>query len=178
MMEGAAEPVAMDRAHQALIFATALAQKPLDVIEFGVGSGATSEALIAAINYNQHGRLTCVDNWIDWGGAEPPVAERLRQSGVTVVCESERAFTVAAPANAYDLLVSDADHNSAGGWIADTFRIVRSGGILFFHDAAATNYAAMAKIREFTKSFPHQMFERSSRPDERCGRGLLMVWKP
>lgn len=176
--DGEVPAVAMDRAHQAVIFAMAVAQKPMDVLEFGVGSGAISRALIAALNYNQHGRLTCVDNWIDSGGIEPPIAETVRKAGATVIGQDEYSFTAGAPTGAYDFLVSDADHNEAGRWVAETFRLVRPGGILFFHDAAATHYAAMALIREYARPFPHLLMDRSSRADERCGRGLLMVWRP
>jgi predicted O-methyltransferase YrrM len=155
-----------------------LARKPERVLELGMGSGYVTSSLLHALRYNRKGSLTSVDNWFDWNGVEPPFAANLRAQGATVVTSGEEDFVRLAPDDAYDLLVSDADHFKSGGWLDQHLRIVAHDGFLFFHD---TNQPRMfpslatieGQIRE--RGLPHFHFKGSSRPDERCQRGWLFV---
>jgi hypothetical protein len=56
-------------------------------------------------------------------------------------------------------------------------RIVRAGGLMFFHDTANPEFPNLAKILEdvWERKLWHYHFTASSRRDERCHRGWLMV---
>jgi SAM-dependent methyltransferase len=171
------DPTALDLAHVALLQGTAASLKPERVLELGVGSGYATDAVLQALAWNGRGELTCVDNWCDWGGREPPHARDLRDRGVTVVHSEEGAFVRAAPTDRYDLVISDAAHGAADRWVEDSLRIVRPEGVLFFHDTANPDFPNLARITAHVAraGLPHYHFARSTRPGERCGRGWLMV---
>jgi predicted O-methyltransferase YrrM len=170
--------VAIDLAHDMFLVGAVLARKPERILELGVGSGYVTHSLLHAIRYNRKGKLTSVDNWADWQGAEPPFAANLRAAGVSLIVSGEEEFVRAAPDNAYDMLISDADHFRSSGWLDQHLRIVASDGFLFFHD---TNQPRMfpglatveGQIRD--RGLLHFHFKESSRPDERCERGWLFV---
>ena len=54
--------IAIDDPHAMLIFGLAISHKPEQVLEIGVGSGFLTQTLLNAVEYNQRGILTCVDN--------------------------------------------------------------------------------------------------------------------
>lgn len=171
--------VAIDRAHAVFLMGAVLARKPRDLLELGVGSGFVTRTLVAGVRYNGVGRITAVDNWLDWRGDEPPVIAELRAAGVEVMAPvPERDFVHGAATDAYDLLVSDADHRRSGTWVDEHLRIVRHDGFMFFHD---TNHADRFKtlgliekrLRELRLPFHH--FTESTRDDERCERGWLFA---
>lgn len=170
--------VAIDLAHNVFLVGAVLSRKPEQVLELGVGSGYVTRSLLYALRYNRKGRLTSVDNWFDWKGAEPPFAAGLRAAGANIVVSGEEEFVRAAPNDAYDLLVSDADHFKSASWVDQHLRIVQHGGFLFFHDTnqprAFPGLAGIeSEIQE--RGLPHFHFKDSSRPDERCQRGWLFV---
>lgn len=111
-----------------------LSRKPENVLELGIGSGYVTMSLLHALRFNGRGKLTSVDSWFDWRGVEPPGVANLRGAGVNVVTSGEEEFVRAAPADAYDLLVSDADHFRSHLWLDQHLRIVAHDGFLFFHD--------------------------------------------
>jgi SAM-dependent methyltransferase len=170
---------AIDRAHNLFLFGAVAARKPKAVLELGIGSGFTTRALLHALQYNGTGTLTAVDNWADHGGVEPPMAAEFRAAGVTIVAPvSEESFVRSAPDDAYDLLVSDADHRRSGTWIDEHLRIVRHDGFLFFHD---TNHPDSYKLLGLVEKrirelgLPYFHFTESSRADERCEWGWLFA---
>jgi hypothetical protein len=171
--------VAIDRAHNVFLMGALLSRKPRDVLELGIGSGFVTRTLVEGVRYNGVGRVTAVDSWTDWRGDEPPIMGELRDAGVEVVAPvTEEEFVHQAPADAYDFLVSDADHRRSGTWVDEHLRIVRHDGFMFFHD---TNHANRFKtlgliekrVRELGLPFYH--FTESTRPDERCERGWLFA---
>jgi len=170
--------VAIDLAHNVFLVGAVLARKPENVLELGVGSGYVTNSLMHALRFNRKGRLTSVDNWFDWRGVEPAGVANLRAAGVNVITSGEEEFVRAAPSDAYDFLVSDADHFRSGAWLDQHVRIVQHDGFMFFHD---TNQQPMfpslgtieGQIKE--RGLPHFHFKESSRPDERCQRGWLFV---
>ena len=172
-------PVAIDVAHNLLLIGALVAQKPERVLELGIGSGYVTRSLIAGLRYNQRGTLTAVDNFLDWNGAEPPYVAELRASGVNVVAPmEEKEFVFAAPSEAYDFMVSDADHSRSGTWIDEHLRIVRDDGFMFFHDTNhPTKYKSLKLIEKRIKELglPYYHFTQNSRPDERCDRGWLFA---
>lgn len=170
--------VALDLAHNVFLVGAVLARKPERILELGVGSAYLTNSLMNAIAYNRKGCLTSVDNWCDWGGNEPAFASGLRDAGVNLVVSGEEEFVRAASDDAFDFLVSDADHFRSASWLDQHLRIVQHDGFLFFHD---TNQADMfpglatleSQIRD--RGLPHFHFKESSRPEERCQRGWLFV---
>jgi hypothetical protein len=87
-----ANVVAIDLAHNVFLVGAVLARKPANLLELGVGSGYVTNSLLHALRFNHRGRLTSVDNWFDWGGAEPAFASSIRAAGVTVVVSGEEEF--------------------------------------------------------------------------------------
>jgi len=173
-----ANAVAIDLAHNVFLVGAVLARKPERVLELGVGSGYVTNSLLHALRFNRKGKLTSVDNWFDWKGVEPAFVAALRAAGVSVVVSSEEDFVRSAPDDAYDFLVSDADHFKSASWLDQHLRIVQHDGFLFFHDTnQPRTFPGLATIEEQikTRGLPHFHFKESSRPEERCQRGWLFA---
>jgi len=175
--------VAIDRCHNMFMMGALLSKKPDDILELGLGSGYVTISLIHGVRYNGKGKITCVDNWADARGAfMEDLSADLKKLGVNVVAPVEEySFVSGCPSDAYDFLISDADHVNSGTWVDQHLRIVRSGGFLFFHDTNELNlYPNMALIvkRVTELNLCHYHFKESSRPDEQCERGWLFVMKP
>jgi predicted O-methyltransferase YrrM len=178
---GRAEPqdAGMDACHYLQIVGSLIAKKPDRVLEVGIGTALLTVGLIMGLRYNRCGTLTCVDNWGDWHGAEPPDIESLREAGVTVIAPVEELqFLRDCPDNAYDFIISDGDHRNSGSWVDEYFRITKPDGFMYFHDT--NNYGTfpslaliMTRVKEL--QLPYYHFTQSSRVDERCERGLLFV---
>ncbi|MDQ6828428.1 MAG: class I SAM-dependent methyltransferase [Gemmatimonadota bacterium] len=171
--------VALDRAHNLFLFGCLVSRKPQHVLELGIGSGFVSWTVVHGLRYNTRGSLTSVDNWLDWKGVEPPIAAELRAAGVEIIAPvAEKDFVRSAQTDAYDFLISDADHRRSGSWIDEHLRITQHDGFMFFHD---TNHeeryqglkAIQSRIAEL--QLPHFHFTESSRADERCERGWLFA---
>ncbi len=173
---------AIDAPHANLLCGVIMSSKPARVLELGVGTGYATKAITDALLYNKHGALTCVDNWIDYGGEEPPLAGELRSLGAIVVTASEGEFVAACRdtmAGAYDVIVSDADHHNAQNFVDDHLRLLAPGGFLFYHDTINGDYPNLATIREklTAAGVKFTEFSKNTRPDERCQRGWLMATK-
>jgi predicted O-methyltransferase YrrM len=180
MIEGYDNPekVSLDRAHNLFIVSSILAKKPDDILEIGVGRGFVTVGLIIALKYNRKGRLTCVDNWIDYRFAEPPGIDEYRSLGATVVNMPEEQFVRQAPTDGWDVLISDADHKNSHLWLDETLRIVRNGGFMFFHDTNQPElYPGLSRVEQSLtqRGIFCTHFRQSSRPDEQCHRGLLFA---
>lgn len=172
--------VSIDLAHAALLQGVILSMKPARVLELGFGEGYTSRVISDALEWNGTGDLTIVDNWCDWGGQRPNQSQ-VQSDRVAVVTADERDFVRSAPTDRYDILVSDADHQRSHFWLSDHLRIVKPGGVLFFHDVGkGTDFRNLQGIPAMLRSFgiPHKLFESSTRADERCERGWLVAFKP
>ena len=172
--------VAIDDPHALLIFGLAVSHKPQQVLEIGVGSGFLTRTLLNAVDYNQCGTLTCVDNWFDTEGKEPKFFDALRSRGAGFVFSSEKEFVKGCKAEAYDFILSDGDHFNSGEWIDDTLRILRPGGVVVFHDTNQPDvFPSLGKIVKRVEELGlfHYHFIQKSRKDERTDRGLLLVFK-
>jgi predicted O-methyltransferase YrrM len=170
--------VAMDLAHNFFIVGSVLASKPKSILELGMGSGYLTSSLVRALEYNRVGTLTTVDSWFDTNGVEPSVAKDFRKSGVNVVCSTEEEFVKQAATDGYDFLISDADHVRSFEWLDQHIRLTKPDGIMFFHDTNDPEmFAGLATIECQVKerNLPYFHFNQSSRPGERCNRGLLFV---
>ncbi len=171
-----ADEVPMDDNHIALIKSLAMCSKPNHILELGIGSGAVTNALLEAMAHNGNGAtLTCVDNFTDWGGDRPEESDDLP---VTLFVQNEREF-VSSCEDTFDFIVSDADHDHSHEWIAGTLALLNAGGIAVFHDISNPDYPNLLSIVQQVKSsgMAHAVFNKSSRADERCHRGILVVFK-
>jgi predicted O-methyltransferase YrrM len=172
-------PVAIDVAHNLFLIGALVARKPEQVLELGIGSGYVTWSLLHGLRYNRRGRLTSVDNFLDWKGAEPPYVQELRDRGAEIIAPmEEKEFVFGAPSDAYDFMVSDADHSRSGTWIDEHLRIVRNDGFMFFHDTNhQTKYKSLKLIEKRIRELrlPYFHFTENSRPDERCDRGWLFA---
>jgi predicted O-methyltransferase YrrM len=169
---------AIDCAHNIFVIGAVLSKKPRNVLELGIGTGYLTMSLVHALRYNQTGQLTSVDNWLDTHGLEPKLAAELRAAGVRVVCSSEGEFVHQAPTDAYDFLISDADHYSSASWLDQHIRIVEHDGLMFFHDTNLPSVfpgLAMLEARVKKLGLPYYHFKQNSREDENCYRGMLFV---
>jgi predicted O-methyltransferase YrrM len=170
--------IAIDCARNIFVIGAVLSKKPRNILELGIGTGYLSMSLVHALKYNQTGQLTSVDNWFDTHGWEPRLGAELREAGVEVVCASEEEFVRQAPTDAYDFLISDADHQRSWCWLDEHIRIVEHNGLMFFHDTNQPDmFPGLAELESrVTKlGLPFYHFARSSREDERCSRGILFV---
>jgi predicted O-methyltransferase YrrM len=173
-----ANAVAIDLAHNVFLVGSVLSRKPERVLELGVGSGYVTSSLLYALRYNRKGKLTSVDNWFDWNGAEPAFASAFRAQGVSVIVSGEEEFVRSTPDDAYDFLVSDADHFQSHSWLDQHLRIVEHDGFLFFHDTnQPRTFPGLASIEAQlqARGLPSVHFKESSRPEERCQRGWLFA---
>jgi predicted O-methyltransferase YrrM len=170
---------AMDVCHYLQIIGSLLAKKPEQVLEVGIGTAQLTAALVMGLRYNGTGVLTCVDNWSEWRGVEPAGIVALRESGVRVVAPvSERNFLSECPDNTYDFVISDGDHRNVDQWVDDYFRITRPNGFIYFHDTNNNSmFPAISRVLERVQELglPYYHFIKSTRPEERCERGLLLV---
>ena len=170
--------IAIDCAHNIFVIGAALSKKPRNILELGIGTGYLSMSLAHALKYNQTGQLTSVDNWFDTHGWEPRLGAQLRAAGVEVVCASEEEFVRQAPTDAYDFLVSDADHQNSWCWLDQHIRIVEHNGFMFFHDTNQPDmFPGLAELERRVEELglPFYHFTQSSRKDEKCSRGILFV---
>jgi hypothetical protein len=77
--------------------------------------------------------------------------------------------------------LSDADHWNTQNWFDLVYsKILSRGGILLYHDV--TNLALFPNLLQIFEdalrnSYHYVLFNRNSRPGERCDRGLLAVFK-
>jgi predicted O-methyltransferase YrrM len=169
---------AIDVAHNLFLVGALVARKPRRVLEVGMGTGFVTASLVYGIAYNGVGELTCVDNWMDWGGQEPDWVQQVREAGVRVAAPmDERAFLGSVVADAFDLVVSDADHLHSHAWVDEYFRITAHDGFIFFHDTNSPVFRNLHTIVERVRALglPHFHFTDSTRADERCNRGWLFV---
>jgi len=170
---------AIDRNHNLFLMGALLSKKPENVLELGIGTGYVTWSLIFGIAYNQKGKLTSVDNLLDWKGEEPEGIQSIRDAGVHVIAPlGEKEFLDQCENDTYDFIISDADHLNADSWIDEYFRVAIKDSFLFFHDTnQAQRYPNLLNIEKRIKElrFPYFHFTENSRPDENCHRGWLFV---
>ena len=131
---------AIDRNHNIFLIGALLSKKPENVLELGIGTGYVTWSLIFGLAYNQKGKLTSVDNYLDWNGNEPNGIQAIRDAGVNVIAPiEEKDFIKKCKHDTYDFIISDADHLNADSWIDDYFRIACNNAFLFFHDTNQYN---------------------------------------
>ena len=164
----------IDLCHNVLLVGTVISSKPTNILELGIGSGYVTKSLLHAIRYNGIGKLTTVDNFHD--GPIDGLVNELKEMGANVCAPiTEEKFVRSAKTDEYDLLVSDADHTHSGEWVEEIYRIVKPNGIMFFHDIFYTESVNRYLKMAISTNRPHFVFNSSSRPNEECTNGWLMV---
>lgn len=192
----ALSPVQIDVCHGDLVTALIKVQKPKNLLELGFGSGYTTKKIIEALEWNESGdpdpdygppaRFTMVDNWLDWGGQLPEAVKPFVGSRASVVQANEIGF-VFSTKETYDFIFSDADHFNTDKWFDYVYdRLLNPNGILVYHDICESDpgpgrawFPNLANILHRTRrlGIDHKLFKRQSRRDERCWRGLLVLFK-
>ena len=173
---GVRHGTSIDLCHGLTILGTAVSAKPKSILELGVGRGFVTNILLDAIEFNGIGELTCVDNLHD----DFPLTlfGNLRNRGAKIIEPiSEKDFVFQTEENTYDFLMSDADHNHAGEWTDQIFKIMKPNSFMFFHDITNPGYPNLLNYETRAKELnkPYYIFNQESRFDERCWAGLLMI---
>lgn len=171
---------AIDSAHGMLILGALMSSKSKNVLEIGIGTGFITNMLLNAIEYNKIGHLTSVDNFHDLGGNLPNQTLdilKTKQNIKIIAPMEEKDFVFSCEENSFDFLVSDGDHLHAGEWVDQIFKIMKPDSIMFFHDVNNPGYLNLRnyKTRSDELGKPNFLFKESSRSDEDCHRGILMV---
>lgn len=178
----------IDKCHIDLIAGLIKAQKPKNVVELGLGSGKSSEGILEALNYNgEDYKYILVDSGIDWGTDVPEEKLKfLSNYKNTGFCKANEIDFVFNVKETFDFILSDADHWNTDKWFDYVYdRLLNKGGILVYHDVSlghegiSMNFPNLDNIyhrcKHLNLNFRH--FNKSSRSDEECGRGLLVIFK-
>ncbi len=181
--QNAAEALKIDQAHAKLIYGLVVANKPQRILEFGLGGGASTEAILEGISYNaNHPHYTLVDNWMDFGGQIPgEILAYLKTTPIHTVTSDEKSFVFDTP-HTYDFIMSDADHGSTQQWFEYVYdQLLNPGGILIYHDINIVEEVGV-QLREIyfqarKRNLPYHLFNKNSRSEERCQRGLFVLFK-
>lgn len=165
--------VSIDVCHNMLLFGAVMSHKPDRILELGIGDGYTTMSLLYGIKFNGKGSLVSIDNYSYRNQA---ALDMLKKAGANIVAPvGEEEFVKSQADDAYDFLVSDADHNNSGKWTDDIFRIVRNDGVIFVHDIFY-NPSVTMYLKECQRlNKPYFLFNSSSRKDEECELGWLMI---
>jgi predicted O-methyltransferase YrrM len=172
------EGVSIDFSHSFYVFGLVTSLKPTKVLEIGMGAGFVTNCLLYAIDYNQHGKLTCVDNWYDWQGTPPEYVKGFEQRGAKIITSDEYNF-VSTCEDTYDLIFSDGNHNEGGNWVPEIFKLLNKNGVLFAHDIRMERYPTLVRYEEFAKEmgYSYICFDKNTLSHELCQRGLIMIYK-
>jgi hypothetical protein len=192
--------VGIDVAHAKLIEGLIVSFKPQNILEFGYGDGRSHNAICQGVKYNQNKpHYTLVDNWLDWNYQQPEevhksvVRHQLNHKtgdaksntfeSLSVVTSDERSFVNNWSPNysaQFDFIMSDADHQHSHEWAHYVYdKLLKSPGILIYHDVDGS-YEGLGKLPVWFEHMPgndSMVFNRSTREDEECKRGLLVIFK-
>lgn len=93
-----------------------------------------------------------------------------------ITTSDEKAF-VFSTKKTFDFIFSDADHNNAQDWFSYTYdKLLQKDGILIYHDVDIPNLRRIYLAAQKQK-LRYKLFDRNSLPNERCNRGLLVIFK-
>jgi len=184
-MFGNNESVKIDIAHANLLAGLVAALKPSSILELGVGGGRATDAILAAIKYNQNNpTYTLVDNWSDFNYTIPDVVREKYSDVINIVTSNEKDF-VFSTKNTYDFIMSDADHHHTNEWFEYVYEnLLNNDGILVYHDINIFpeidgSFPNMLEILNSCrhKDIHYKLFNKSTIDTERCHRGILVIFK-
>lgn len=181
--------IEIDIAHAQLIKGLICSAKSENILEFGFGGGRSCEAILQAAEYNQNRpNYTLVDCWLDWDGIEPGGFNTVKDKyleytrGISLIAmrEKEAVEKLIQEGRKFDFIMSDADHEHTHEWAENVFNdLLESPGILIYHDADNKQYPGIKEIRHMDsfEGSARLLFNRKTRKDEACERGLLVIFK-
>jgi predicted O-methyltransferase YrrM len=171
--------VAVDKSHAMLLYGMITSHKPDTILELGIGSGFITKTILYAIKYNGKGNLTSVDNWNDWSGKEPNHIQELRNMGVNIIAPIDEEIFIRENKNKYDVIIVDGNHRHGGEWADKVLEMLNPNGFLFAHDVEHPNYPTLKNYQILANKFGYSnyTFSKSSRDDEYCWRGWIMINK-
>jgi spermidine synthase len=170
--------VAMDDNHVDLIKSLVMCNKPKNILEIGIGSGIVTKVLIEASQYNKiNVNITCVDNFYDWNGNVPEGFDSFINY-INFINSNEKDFVYNC-VDKYDFIVSDADHHNTNEWVDKTYDMLNNNGILIYHDVTNKDFPNLYNIVDYVvnNNINYIIFNKSSLPNERCERGLIVIYK-
>lgn len=173
--------VAIDNNHSALTTALISCQKPRKILELGFGSGESCRSILNGLSYNnQSYEFTLVDNWYDFNGIPPDEINKDTYHNVKFITSGEFDY-IKSCQEKFDFIFSDADHFNTQKWFLHVYQnMLNTGGILIYHDVTNVSiFPNLLKIYVDTtkNNIHHALFNHNSRTDERCDRGLLVIFK-
>jgi predicted O-methyltransferase YrrM len=180
---GTDESVKIDQAHAELLKGLIVSHKPKTVLELGVGGGQGTDAMLSALEYNQQAsEYTLVDNWHDFKFKQPPEVTERYGDRIEIVTCNEREYVFGC-SKTFDFIMSDADHHRTDQWFEHVYNnLLNEGGILVYHDINLVDADAFHNLVNIYRDckrlqLSHFLFNKNSRSDERCQRGLLVIFK-
>lgn len=173
--------VAIDQCHGYLTSALIASRKPQNILELGFGSGASCREILNALNFNGlHFNFTVVDNWMDFNGIPPDELKKEIYSNVKFISSPEKDYVFSCKEK-FDFIFSDADHFNTQNWFDYVYNeLLNPEGILIYHDVTnSQQFPNLMRIYSdsIRKNYHHMLFNYTSRSDERCERGLLVIFK-
>jgi predicted O-methyltransferase YrrM len=175
--------IKIDTAHAELIKGLVIANKPQTLLELGVGGGKSVDATLAGLSFNQQAYdYTLVDNWLDFGGEIPPEVVEQYTDKVNIITSSEKDYIFSCNKK-FDHIMSDADHQQSHLWFEYVYEnLLNPGGILIYHDVNLFDLQSYPGLKEIynkckVTNKKYCLFNRNSLPDEKCERGLLVIFK-
>lgn len=180
-IKGIREDIKIDRNHLELIYGLVVSAKPKRLLEFGMGCAAATDRILDAIKYNEgHDCYTVVDNWIDFGGKAPREAVERYAKRLNLVTRDEGDFIRLHIGLGYDFILSDADHFKSEKYMEDCYmKLLNHNGILIYHDVCGPEFPNLHQIIKNAEQWNlrHAVFNKNSRSDEHCDRGLIVIFK-
>lgn len=173
--------VAIDECHCGLISALVSSRKPKKLLELGFGSGTSCRDILNALHSNSTPfHFTVVDNWLDFGGVPPEEVKRDIYSQINFISSPEKDF-VENSNEKFEFILSDADHFRTQEWFKYVYEnMLSSEGILIYHDVTNSKvFPNLLQIYNETirNNYHHMLFNYNSKEEERCDRGLLVIFK-
>jgi spermidine synthase len=182
MKFGEDESVKIDTAHAELIYGLIVSSKPKKILELGLGGGKSADAIIKGINYNQNNsEFSIVDNWLDFGSNMPDGVLEKYSKYANIITSNENDFIFSCKQK-FDFIFSDADHYSTDQWFKYVYdEILEDNGILVYHDVNLFEpiFENLKNILSkcIEEKLNYVIFNKNSKPSERCHRGLLVIFK-
>tara|TARA_B100000315_G_scaffold251024_1_gene284977 strand:- start:1030 stop:1650 length:621 start_codon:yes stop_codon:yes gene_type:complete len=182
---GSKENMKVDVCHAHLIKSLITSNKPTNILEIGIGGGRSTDKILEGIEFNQNNpSFTLVDNWVDFGFVMPNQVKRRYAHLINIITSDEKDFILSTK-DKYDFIMSDGDHEHTNEWFQYVYdKLLLADGILVYHDInlwpGTEGY--FPNLREIyskckQQNIHHKLFNRSIREDERCRRGLLVIFK-
>jgi predicted O-methyltransferase YrrM len=177
------EDIKIDTNHVDLIYGLIVSAKPRTLLEFGLGRAVSTDRILNAIRYNgiPDTRYTVIDNWKDFGGVMPAEAHQYAKR-LTLVTGDEGDYVRESlrAQRHFDFILGDGDHFNSEKYFDDVYGgLLNPGGILIYHDVVGAEFPNLHEIprKAQAQGLHYALFTQSTRPDEFCGRGLIVIFK-